>query len=185
MRAWALDFQGNTAEAEDAVKKALAIDDRNAVAHAFYAEILVDEGTDGIPKAIEESQLAVTLAPDTLITHRARGYVLEATGNYEDAVREYQEAVKINSNIPDLHMQLGRNYSFLGIADQAVQEYAKANSLNPADPLPDYYTSRTYLSVGEFAKAHRRARLHAALYGGDRAAGPGARGAGAADAERP
>ena len=44
-------------------------------------------------------------------------------------------------------------YMSLGIYDQAVQEFAKANSLNPADPEPDYYTSRTYLSVGEYAKA--------------------------------
>ncbi len=158
MRAWALDFQGNTLEAEASIKKALELDDRNAVAHAFYAEILVDEGADGIPKAIDESQVAMALAPDTLITHRARGYVLEATGNYEDAVREYQAAIATNGNIPNLHMQLGINYTRLGISDQAVQEFAKANSLNPADPEPDYYTSRTYLSVGEYAKARQYAQ---------------------------
>ena len=158
MRAWSLDFQNNTLEAEASVKKALELDDRNAVAHAFYAEILVDEGAESIPKAIEESQVAQTLAPDTLITHRARGYVLEATANYEDAVHEYQEAVKINSNIPDLHIQLGINYSGLGIYDQAVQEFAKANALNPADPMPDYLTSRTYSTIGEFTKARQYAQ---------------------------
>ncbi len=157
VRAWALDFQGDTVNAEISIKKALEIDDRNAVAHAFYAEILVDEGAESIPKAIEESQLAQTLAPDTLITHRARGYVLEATGNYEDAVREYQQAIALNPNIPDLHIQLGINYSGLGIYDQAVQEFAKANALNPADPLPDYLTSRTYSTVGEFTKARQYA----------------------------
>ena len=158
MRAWALDFQGNTLEAEASVKKALELDDRNAVAHAFYAEILVDQGADTIPKAIDESQVAMTLAPDTLITHRARGYVLEATGNYEEAVREYQAAIAKNGNIANLHMRLGVNYTRLGISDQAVQEFAKANSLDPADPEPDYQTSRTYLSVGEYAKARQYAQ---------------------------
>jgi tetratricopeptide (TPR) repeat protein len=158
MRAWALDFQGNTLGAEGSIKTALQLDDRNAVAHAFYAEILVDEGAESIPKAITESQVAQTLAPDTLITHRARGYVLEATANYEDAVREYQEAIKINGNIPDLHIQLGINYSGLGIYDQAVQEFGKANALNPADPLPDYLTSRTYFLVGEPVKARQYAQ---------------------------
>jgi tetratricopeptide (TPR) repeat protein len=157
MRAWALDFQGNTLEAEASIKKALELDDRNAVAHAFYAEILVDEGAESIAKAIEESQVAVTLAPDTLITHRARGYVLENTRNFEEAVREYQAAIAINSNIPDLHIQLGINYSGLGIYDQAVQEFGKANALNPADPMPDYLTSRTYSTVGEFTKARQYA----------------------------
>ena len=157
MRAWSLDFQNDTVNAEISIKKALDLDSRNAVAHAFYAEILVDEGAESIPKAIDESKTAETLAPDTLITHRARGYVLEATGNYEEAVREYEAAVAINGNIPDLHIQLGINYSGLGIYDQAVQEYAKANALNPADALPDYLTSRTYSTVGEFTKARQYA----------------------------
>ncbi len=157
MRAWALDFQGNTLDAENSIKTALQIDPNNAVAHAFYAEILVDEGAETIPKAIDESKVAQSLAPDTLITHRARGYVLMATGNYEDAVREYQAAIQINPNIPDLHIQLGINYSTLGIYDQAVAEYGRANALNPADPLPDYYTSRTYSTVGEFTKARQYA----------------------------
>ena len=157
MRAWALDFQDNTLEAEASIKKALEIDDRNPVAHAFYAEILVDEGADTIPKAIEESQVAVSLAPDTLITHRARGYVYENTGNFEEAVREYQAAIAINPNIPDLHIQLGVNYNGLGIYDQAVQEYGRANALNPSDPLPDYLTSRTYFVVGEPVKARQYA----------------------------
>jgi tetratricopeptide (TPR) repeat protein len=157
MRAWALDFQGNTLEAEASIKKALEIDSRNAVAHAFYAEILIDEGTDTIPKAIDESKIAEQLAPDTLLTHRARGYVLENTGNFEEAVREYQAAVAINPNIPDLHIQLGINYNGLTIYDQAVQEFAKANALNPADPMPDYLTSRTYSTVGEFTKARQYA----------------------------
>ncbi len=155
MRAWALDFQGNTLEAEASIKRALALDANNAVAHAFYAEILVDEGEGSIPQAIDESKVAQALAPDTLITHRARGYVLEATGNYEDAVREYQAAIAINKNIPDLHLQLGINYSSLGINDQAVQEFSNANALNPSDPMPDYLTSRTYSGIGEFAKARQ------------------------------
>jgi tetratricopeptide (TPR) repeat protein len=155
MRAWALDFQGSTLEAEASIKRALALDSNNAVAHAFYAEILVDEGAGGIQQAIDESKVAQALAPDTLVTHRARGYVLEATANYEDAVREYQAAITINKNIPDLHLQLGINYSALGIYDQAVQEFSNANALNPADPMPDYLTSRTYSTVGEFAKARQ------------------------------
>ncbi len=155
MRAWALDFQGNTLEAEASIKRSLQLDSNNAVAHAFYAEILVDEGEGSIQKAIDESKVAQALAPDTLITHRARGYVLEATGNYEDAVREYQAAIAINKNIPDLHLQLGINYSALGIYDQAVQEFSNANALNPSDPTPDYLTSRTYATVGEFAKARQ------------------------------
>jgi tetratricopeptide (TPR) repeat protein len=157
VRAWVLDFQGNTLEAEASIKRSLELDPNNAVAHAYYAEILIDQGPNNALRAAEESKVAQQLAPDSLVTHRARGYVLEATANYEEAVREYQAAVAINSNIPDLHLQLGINYSALGMYDQAVQEFSNANALNPADPMPDYLSSRTYATVGEYAKARQYA----------------------------
>jgi len=159
VRAWALDWQGNYLEAEASVKQALQLDPNNADAHAYYAEILADDyltggGTfDGLNTAIAESKTALTLAPNSLEAHRARGYILEATGNYEEAIREYQAADAINDNIEDLHLSLGRNYRALGSYDQAVEEFTKANALNPADPTSDELISRTYATVGEYAKA--------------------------------
>jgi len=159
VRAWALDFQGNYLEAEASIKRALELDPNNALAHAYYVEILVDAYTsgtgtfDGVEKAIEESKVALALAPDSLEARRARGYILEATGNYEEAIREYQAAIAVNGNIADLHLALGRNYRFLGIYDQAIDEFTRANALNPGDPTPDLLISRTYATVGEYAKA--------------------------------
>ena len=159
VRAWALDFEGSYLEAEAAIKRALELDPNNGIAHAYYVEILVDSyitgsgSFDNINKAIEESKVAQALAPDLLETHRARGYILEATANYEDAIREYQAAININKNIADLHLAVGRNYRALGDYVKAVEEFTNANALNPADPIPDLLISRTYATVGEFAKA--------------------------------
>lgn len=159
MRAWALDFQGDFLAAESAIKRALELDPNNAMAHAVYVEILIDSylggtGTfEGIEKAAEESRVALDLAPNTLESRRARGYVLEATANYEEAIREYQAAITINPNIADLHLALGRNYRVLGVYDKAVEEFTRANALNPSDPTPDLYISRTYATIGEYAKA--------------------------------
>ena len=159
MRAWALDFQGDYLAAESAVKRALELDPNNAMAHAIYVEILIDSylsgsGTfEGLDLAAEESRVALDLAPDSLESHRARGYILEATGNYEEAIREYQSAISLNPNIADLHMALGRNYRVLGVYDKAIEEFTRANALNPGDPTPDLYISRTYATVGEYAKA--------------------------------
>jgi tetratricopeptide (TPR) repeat protein len=108
---------------------------------------------DGIATAIEESKVALSLAPDSIEAHRARAYVLEATGNYEEAIREYQAAASINNNIAVIHLSLGLNYSQMEIYDQAIEEFTIANSLNPSDPNPDLYISRTYAKIGEYAKA--------------------------------
>jgi tetratricopeptide (TPR) repeat protein len=79
--------------------------------------------------------------------------VLEATANYPEAIAEYQAAIAINPNISDLHLALGRNYRFTQVYDLAVEEFTRANALNPADPNPDRLISRTYATIGEFAKA--------------------------------
>jgi len=159
VRAWALGFQGEYIEAEGDIGRALELDPNNALAHAYYVEILVDSfyaganSFDVIEKAISESQVAIALAPNTLETHRARGYILEATGNYEEAIREYESAIAINPNISDLYLSIGRNYRTLGIYDDAITAFTRANALNPEDPTPDLFMSRTYATRGEYGKA--------------------------------
>lgn len=159
MRAWALNNLGDYIEAESAIAQALALDPNNAIAHAYYAEILVNQhfsnlgGLDTLEKAIEESRLAISLDPNALETHRARGYVLFNTGNYEEAINEYQAAIAINRNIADLHLNLGLAYRALGVYTEAINAFTRANALKPSDPNPDLYTSRTFFTLGEFQKA--------------------------------
>jgi tetratricopeptide (TPR) repeat protein len=157
--AWSLDFQGKYVESRDAITRSLELDPNNGIAHAYYAEILADSSfsevgaLDDLTRAAEESRVAITLSPNTIESNRARGYILEVTGNYEEAIQYYQAAIAINGNIPDLHMAMGRNYRFLGVYDKAIEEFTRSNSLNPPDPMPDLMISRTYATVGEYAKA--------------------------------
>ncbi|MBI9047749.1 MAG: tetratricopeptide repeat protein [Anaerolineaceae bacterium] len=159
LRGWALGFQGNYLLAIGAVTSALELEPNNASAHAIYAEILALQVNDGVgdlgtkDKAIEESRIAKDLAPTLLESYRARGLVLEITGNYQEAALEFEAAININPNIADLHLSLGRNYRYLQIYDKAVEEFNTANALNPSDYLPETYISRTYAAVGEYAKA--------------------------------
>jgi tetratricopeptide (TPR) repeat protein len=159
VRAWALDFQGDYLAAEAAIKRALELDPNSGFAHAIYTEILVDSALSGtgpyedLTKAAEESRVALSLEPNSLESHRARGYILEATANYEEAIASYQAAIAINGNLADLHLSLGRNYRAQQVYDLAVEEFTRANALNPADSTPDLLMSRTYASIGEFAKA--------------------------------
>ncbi len=163
LRGWALEFQGDYLQAETSLQRALELDPNNALAHAYYAELLADQflngtGTlDGIDRAAEASRVAISLAPGSLEAHRARGYVLEVTGNYEEAIREYEAANSINNNLSDIHLALGRTYRALGVYDKSVESLTRANALNPTDPLPDLIISRIYGTLGEFSKAEQYA----------------------------
>ena len=161
LRGWALTLQDDFLPAEAAVKRALELDNNNALAHAIYAElymrmIAVDQAPIGaVEKAGDESKLALALAPDIMETHRARGIVLMNTQNYDLSIQEFLTAIQLNPNLPDLHMSLGLAYRSLDPPqyDKAVEEFTRANALNPADPLPETYIARTYVTIGEYAKA--------------------------------
>jgi tetratricopeptide (TPR) repeat protein len=154
MRAWALDFQGDYLDAEISVKRALELDPNNAIAHAIYAEILIDRGSIGdVENAIQESRIAMELAPDLLEVRRARGYVLYTTQNYDEAIIEFKAAIAINNKIPNLHALLGYSHRAMSDYDLAVEAFNQSNALNPQDPIPDYEISRIYFIVGEFNRA--------------------------------
>jgi tetratricopeptide (TPR) repeat protein len=135
VQGWTFTFLGDYIKADESIKEALRMDPLNPLAHAFYVELLVSSGSyESLVLAIEESRVALDLAPNSLEAHRARGLVLEVTDNREEAVLEYQRAIEINANIPDLHLALGRTYRVLGAGDLAIEEFTKANTLNPSDP---------------------------------------------------
>ncbi|MBN2149373.1 MAG: tetratricopeptide repeat protein [Anaerolineales bacterium] len=154
MKGWALDFLGDYLEAEAAVKKAIELDPNNALAYAVYAEILIDRGNfEDLENAISLSRKAQDLAPNSLETHRIRGYVQYATTNYTEAIQEYKAAIAINDRLWELHYSLGVVYRITGEYDLAVQELLAAAAFNPNNP--DIYTeiSRIYLTLGQFGKA--------------------------------
>lgn len=163
-RGWALANQRDFLNAEAAIKRALELDPNNALAHAYYTELLVDQyfanqgGPNIVERMSEESRVALRLGGGTVEAHYARGYVLEATGNYQEAIDEYQAAVAINPNIAKIYLALGRSYRLAGVYDLAVDALAKADTLNPSDPTPDLIISRIHYTTGEFMKAEQYAQ---------------------------
>jgi tetratricopeptide (TPR) repeat protein len=159
LKGFALAFTGNFLEGEASLKRAIELDGGNPFAYAYlsilYAQQIINgQGAIGnLDKAIEASHKAVTIAPNALETHWARGVVLEVTANYQEAIVEFEAATAQNNNIAELHMALGRNYRSLQKYDRAVEEFTRANALNPSDPNPVLNVSRIYASIGEFGKA--------------------------------
>ena len=159
LKGLALGLTGEYLSAEASLNRASELDPSNAYAYAYLAIVYAQQIINGqtalgsLDNAIEASRKAVTIAPNALETHWARGVVLEVTSNYEEAITEFEAAIAQNSNIAELHMALGRNYRALQKPEQAVEEFTRAGALNPSDPNPVLYISRIYAEIGEFGKA--------------------------------
>lgn len=158
-RGWAQGLSGDYLNGVASLKTSIQLDPNNAAAYAYLAEVLILQKQAGqdtlttLDEAIQASRRAQDLAPTAMETYRARGLVLEDTGNPDEALEMFLEAVKINPNVADLHIFLGRTYRALGDNVNAVKEFNQAIPLDPTNPLPKLYISRTYSQIGEFVRA--------------------------------
>ena len=161
VRGWAFGLMQppDFLQAESSLTQAIELDKNNALAHAYYAEILglKDQagqgGPDTMDKAVAESTMALNLDANLMEAHRARGYIQQWTGHADVAVHEFEAAVALNKNIADLHLALGESYFLLDDTTNAVNEFIQASTLNPKDPTATYMISRAYLKSGDYAKA--------------------------------
>jgi tetratricopeptide (TPR) repeat protein len=122
---------------------------QNALALAFYAEILIDQ--QKWTQAEQYILQAVNLGPQMMDVHRVYGYYLESIGDYRQAIEEYQNALRINPNLTFLYISIGQNYRILAFRSpqgaqqnelytQANANFGKAITINDQlqikDPLP-------------------------------------------------
>jgi tetratricopeptide (TPR) repeat protein len=139
-------------DAEAAAIRALQLDNENALALAFLAEILVDQ--QKWAQAEETIKQAVAINSDSMDVQRVYGYVLESLGQYRSAIEKYREAVNLNPNLTFLYIFIGRNFRSLDVHNRALEEFEKAAQINEQlgvqDPVPFVEIAKTYSRDGEF-----------------------------------
>jgi len=158
------------AEAEVAANRAYLLDPQNALALAFYGEVLLDQNK--WDQALEYAEQATLLAPDSMDTHRVYGTVLESVGSYNAAISEYQLASDLAPNLTFLPLQIGIVYRNLGnrvadltaaqpLYDAALEYFDRAATINEQlgikDPLPYIAIAKAYAQQGQFFVASRNA----------------------------
>ena len=143
--------------AEAAANRAYLLDPDNALALAFYAEVLLDQ--QKWDQARQYAEQAVALAPDLMDTHRVLATVLESIGAYRDAIQEYVLAAEITPNLTFLYLRIGLVYRHLQIYNTALEYFERAAVINEqlgvGDPLPYIAIAKTYAQQGEFFIAAR------------------------------
>lgn len=145
------------AEASQSAVRAVQLDNQNALAIAYRAEVLTDQLQ--LTQARQLSELALSLEPNAMDTHRVYAYILETNGNYSRAIEEYKIATQIMPNLTFLYISIGQNYRQLQLYDQALEYFDKAATINETlgieDPLPYLAIAKTYTRMGEFFIAAR------------------------------
>jgi len=148
------------AEAEQEASRAYQLDPDNALALAYYAEILNDQ--QKWAQAERYAAQAVALDPESMDAHRVYGYVLETLGQYNSAIQQYQEATRINQNMTFLYVRIGQNYrEGIRNPDLALDYFDRAAKINEALGVPNstpyIEIARTYTQIGQFFVASRNA----------------------------
>jgi tetratricopeptide (TPR) repeat protein len=148
-------------EASKAAELAMQLDNSNALAISFRAEVMADQLR--FTQALQWSELAVSLEPKLMDTHRVYAYVLESTGNYSMAIEEYKLAAEIMPNLTFLYISIGQNYRQLSLYDHALEFFDRAATINTnlgiKDPLPYLAIAKTYTRQGQFFAAARNAEV--------------------------
>lgn len=147
-------------DAEAAAVRAMQLDSTNALALAYYAEILVDQ--QKWSQAEQYIRQALERNPNLMDVHRVAAYVYENMSDYPSAVLEYDEAIRLSPNLTYLYIRVGANLRQLKQNDRALEYFSKAvdinNQIGAKDPIPYLAIARTYSQEGEFFAASRNVK---------------------------
>ena len=140
-------------EANRDASRAFQLDPNNALALAYYAEILADQ--QKWAQAEQYAVQAVNQDPSLMDTHRVYGYVLETLGQYNSAIQQYQRAAEITPNLTFLYIRIGQNFrEGIKNSDRALEYFDRAAKINEQlgiqNPLPYIEIAKTYTQEGQF-----------------------------------
>jgi TolB-like protein/DNA-binding winged helix-turn-helix (wHTH) protein/Tfp pilus assembly protein PilF len=158
-------------KAEAAARKALALDDTLAEAHASLAGVLYEYHWDW-EGAEREFQRALDLDPNYAEGHRAYAVYLLMVHRNQEALREAERARERSPLSPVINVELAYALARAGRYDEALERLRQTRELDPNFFRLGPTLALTYAQRGDFAKAiavfeERKARTgHAAAPAG-------------------
>jgi tetratricopeptide (TPR) repeat protein len=162
------EAQSLLTKSEQEAVRALQLDNTNALAMAFYAEVLVDQ--QKWTQALQTIDQALERDSSLMDVHRVHAYVLESLGEYALAIQAYDRAIEITPNLTFLYLRAGAGYRRLAfdspneqvqreLYEKSLEYFAQTARINQQlgvqDPTPYLSIARTYSQMGEFFIAIR------------------------------
>jgi tetratricopeptide (TPR) repeat protein len=120
----------NHPDAAALIRRALALQPRNAIAYGNLALVLQNHGK--WDEAMECSRQALALQPNVPEAHYNLGYAFHLKGDLEEAVSCYRRSLAINPQFTPPYQNLGAALKTMGRVDEAIQVYRQGLKLQPA-----------------------------------------------------
>ena len=153
-RGLAYALLGQMDKAEEALKKALALEDTPEV-RATLAEVYLASGK--LDEALDQYARALALAPKNLDLRVRYASALLLKGRPEEAVRVLEEGHRLKPLDAEGWYTLGQAYLALGLNREAGVALENAVALAPLRfPAAYFYLGQVYLALGEAEKARSR-----------------------------
>lgn len=137
--------------------KAVALDEKNAVAYQARGMILQDRGDN--QGALASFDKAIDNGANNAAIFSDRGNLLMAQGEADKALADYNKSLDINGKSVSVLIERGGAWLAKGKADQALADYSKAMQLSPNNGLAAYYRGVAFYLKGDKAKASEDFKL--------------------------
>jgi adenylate cyclase len=139
------------------IRKAIALDDSLAIAHAMLGYLLVMARQ--YDKAIPQGEKAIALEPNAADVLQCHAAILTFVGRREEAIHLFKEALRLNPKPPNLY------YRHFGVAlrdsgqyEEAIALQKKAIAQEPNDILAHLVLTSSYSLAGRDAEARAAAQ---------------------------
>jgi adenylate cyclase len=149
-------------------QQAIDLDQKYALAYAGMADAYshlyryAEATPENAARAIEASERAIELDPDSAEAHASRGLSLFISEEYEAAQQEFREAIRLNPKLWEAHYYSGLACSSKGDFEEAVGHYQNAMEVNPADYQAPLFMAQAYASLG---RKHDEMKVRVAALG--------------------
>lgn len=138
--------------AEEALKKALKIDDTDSDAHASMGWINLYYKWDMVT-ANRNFKKAIDLNPSNALAHMWHRDYLLVMGRWEEAIAEMHEGMKLDPLSGNMIFFPIVTYGLAGKYKDAENEFNKAIAQYPESPLPHLYIAKVYSMNKQYDKA--------------------------------
>lgn len=143
--------EGDVTRAEEAYKRALRYDPRNAKVNANLGVLYEQQGR--LQAAERHLRQAAAIEPNNASVHNNLGVVLYGTGNFDGALIEFNRTLSLDPERLDAYTNKGLIFTRWGRYQDAERAFMQVLALSPDDPLANYNLGLVYEEIDDVSRA--------------------------------